>query len=117
MEENSVLIQSLLDQINSLKQQIAALQSNTPMCAGLDINLYIGMVNNTRVRCLQQFLITQGAGIYPEALVTGNFGALTHSAVARFQNKYKYEILTPLGLLQGTGFVGALTRQKINQLL
>jgi peptidoglycan hydrolase-like protein with peptidoglycan-binding domain len=59
----------------------------------------------------------QGSDIYPEGLLTGNFGNLTKSAVARFQEKYKNEVLLPLGLSEGTGFAGVLTRQKINQLL
>jgi len=69
------------------------------------------------VRCLQEFLKSQGAEIYPEGLVTGNFLSLTQAAVIRFQEKYKTEILTPLGLEKGTGFVGSLTCAKINELL
>jgi len=42
---------------------------------------------------------------------------LTQQAVIRFQEKYASEILTPLGLPNGTGYVGAATRSKINQLL
>jgi len=75
------------------------------------------MTNNTEVRCLQEFLKSQGQSIYPEGLITGNFFSLTKQAVIRFQEKYADEILAPLGLRQGTGFVGPSTRQKINQLL
>lgn len=65
-------------------------------------------MTGSEVSCLQQFLKNQGAAIYPEGLVTGNFGNLTKQAVIRFQGKY--------GILQ-TGFVGPLTRAKINQML
>ncbi len=110
--EDQVLIQKLLAQIESLKKQIAALQSGIPLpsqnCAALNNNLYFGMANNEEVKCLQSFLKAQGADMYPEGLVTGNFGALTKFAAIRFQKKY--------GILQ-TGFVGPLTRAKINQLL
>jgi len=50
-------------------------------------------------------------------LVTGNFLNLTQSAVIRLQEKYASEILNPLGLEKGTGYVGTLTRAQINQLL
>ena len=117
-EDDPVLIQKLLEQIDSLKKQIAALQAGAPQaaCAPLTTNLYAGASGND-VRCLQQFLKMQGIDIYPEGLVTGVFGALTKVAVARFQEKYRNEILAPIGLSRGTGFVGYLTRQKINQLL
>jgi peptidoglycan hydrolase-like protein with peptidoglycan-binding domain len=75
------------------------------------------MANNNSVKCLQEFLKNQGAGIYPEGLITGNFGSLTKQAVIRFQEKYTAEILTPVGLSSGTGYVGEKTRQKINQML
>ncbi len=118
-----VQIQKLLDQIDALKKQIAAIQSGNPVpannsaCSALNNNLYFGMSNNSQVSCLQQFLKSQGMDIYPEGLVTGNFGSLTKLAVIRFQEKYRSEILTPVNLSSGTGFVGLLTRVKINQLL
>ncbi len=38
-------------------------------------------------------------------------------AVIRFQEKYASEILAPLGLQKGTGYVGYATRTKVNQIL
>jgi len=123
-QEDQVLIQKLLDQIASLKKQIADIiaqknggNNNTGACFQLNNNLSFGMSNNSEVKCLQYFLKSQGSDIYPEGLVTGYFGSLTRSAVIRFQEKYKSEILTPLGLSAGTGFAGPATRIKINQLL
>ena len=75
------------------------------------------MTANSQVTCLQQFLKNQGADIYPEGLVTGYFGNLTRLAVKRFQEKYASEILTPLGLSSGTGYVGLRTRAKINLII
>ncbi len=47
---------------------------------------------------------------------TNFFGPLTRSAVIRFQEYYKAEILSPLGLTRGTGFFGEKSRTKINSL-
>ena len=72
------------------------------------------MKDSNEVRCLQQQL--KEAAVYPEGFITGNFGQLTLAAVIRFQEKYSAEILAPLGLTQGTGYVGPATRAKLNQL-
>jgi len=48
---------------------------------------------------------------------TNFFGPLTRSAVIRFQNFYRAEILTPAGLTSATGFVGPFTRAKLNTLI
>jgi len=44
------------------------------------------------------------------------FGYATLNAVKKFQESYRSEILLPLGLAQGTGFVGASTRAKIESI-
>ncbi|MFH1462609.1 MAG: peptidoglycan-binding protein [bacterium] len=124
------LINELLAKIEYLKAEIAKVQAKIAailgqqpangeeaVCSRLENNLYYGIANNQEVRCLQQFLKDQGADIYPQGLITGNFLSLTQQAVIRFQEKYRDEILTPLGLQQGTGFVGFSTRAKMNQLL
>jgi hypothetical protein len=67
------------------------------------------------VRLLQEILVREG--VYPEALMTGLYGSLTAKAVARFQEKYAREILTPAGLTRGTGYVGPSTRKKLNSVL
>jgi peptidoglycan hydrolase-like protein with peptidoglycan-binding domain len=67
------------------------------------------------IKVLQEFL--NKAGFYPEGFISGFFGALTKQAVIRFQEKYASEILTPVGLTKGSGFVGSGTRKKIIELL
>ena len=123
-EREAELIKKLLAQIEELKKEIARLQAQINAILSQKIgtctfssNLYYGMMNNSEVRCLQEFLKSQGPEIYPEGLVTGNFLSLTKAAVIRFQEKYASEILAPWGITKGTGFVGETTRAKINQLL
>lgn len=72
------------------------------------------------VRSLQQILNssadTQVAaiGIGSKGQETDTFGSKTHSAVLRFQAKYRTEILDPAGLSAPTGIVGPATRNKLN---
>ncbi len=82
-------------------------------------NLKLGMTN-PEIKSLQ-ILLNEN----PDTQITtfgpgspGNetlyFGLLTLNAVTKFQNKYASEILVPAGLTQGNGFVGPLTRDKLN---
>ncbi len=48
---------------------------------------------------------------------TAYFGSLTKKAVVTFQNIFKTQILTPIGLINGTGYVGPSTRKILNKLL
>jgi peptidoglycan hydrolase-like protein with peptidoglycan-binding domain len=123
-EKEAELITNLLAQIDFLKKEIARIQAEINaklgggiiVCSRLENNLYYGMVDNMGVRCLQQFLKSQGIDIYPEGTISGNFWSKTQLAVIRFQEKYASEILAPTGLEKGTGYVGLKTREKINQL-
>ncbi len=47
---------------------------------------------------------------------TSYFGSATKVAVIKFQELYRNEILVPSGLVNGTGYVGTLTRKKLNSL-
>lgn len=127
-EEEVELVKNLQAQIEELKKQIAEVQAKISAilakkelssfsCRKLENNLYYGMMENSEVRCLQEFLKIQGPEIYPEGLITGNFLSLTQVALIRFQEKYSDEILKPLNLEKGTGYVGQMTRAKINELL
>ena len=112
-------IEALQNQIVSLRSQLTCLviQKSGLTWYPLKQDLLFGLRDNDEVRSLQIFLKAQGDNIYPEGLVTGNFLSLTKQAVIRFQEKYKEDILQPLGLTQGTGFFGGRTRNKVNQLL
>jgi len=118
--DNEELINALKAQIVKIKAQIVALQSklrgsDPGNSRGFSRNLYYGL-KISDVSRLQEFLKSQGEDIYPEGLITGFFGRLTEMAVIRFQEKYASEILEPLGLTEGTGFVGSSTLTKINQI-
>ena len=123
-EKETELIKELLTQIDFLQKEIAKVQAQINailskkigMCT-FSSDLYFGMMGNPDVRCLQEFLESQGPEIYPEGLVTGNFLSLTKAAVIRFQEKYATEILVPLGLEKGTGYFGPMTRAVANQKL
>jgi len=119
-EEERLLAQIdfLQKEIARVQAEIAAIIGTRPIsCQKFENNLYFGMMENSEVSCLQEFLKAQGPEIYPEGLITGNFLNLTQSAVIRFQEKYADEILKPLNLEKGTGYVGQMTRAKINELL
>lgn len=72
---------------------------------GLNRNLQNGDYGGD-VLLLQQLLIDDEE-IYPEKEITAYFGKLTKKAVVKFQKKYN---------LPQTGYVGKLTREKINEL-
>jgi len=117
-------ISQLLAQINQLKSQLQTVQpgQNTSIntannannnieegwCYSFTKNLKYGDSGND-VKSLQTVL--QKEGVY-SGKIGGNFGALTQNAVTKFQNKY----LVSSGLVRGTGFVGAQTLNKINEL-
>lgn len=82
-------------------------------CYILTSNLSKGTVSQD-VSYLQKALIKEN--LLSLSAPTTYFGNLTFAAVVAFQEKYAFDILTPLGLTQGTGYVGASTRAKLNAL-
>lgn len=63
-------------------------------------------VKNDDVKVLQEILFEEG--VYPENIISGYFGPLTKKSVINFQKKY--------GISPAFGFVGSLTRAKLNEL-
>ncbi len=71
------------------------------------------------VRALQKYLNTNGFVLTPSGLgspgyETSFFGLLTKAALIKFQEVHKAEILLPIGLYQGTGIFGPMTKAYIN---
>ncbi len=130
-------LSAILQQIQKLQQQLAQLQAigsatttppiiittptipttppTTGWCHTFNTNLGYGIGSlYAEVQALQTALEKEGFTISTIEKTGGDFGDSTASAVVGFQNKYKAEILTPLGLTNGTGYVGIATRTKLN---
>ncbi len=133
-EELAAQIAALQSQLASLQGQLGTTSTTTTTtttgttsvaaCAGVTFtrNLTLGSTG-TDVKCLQALLNKDAAtavattGTGSAGFETEYFGGLTKTAVIKFQNKYAAEVLTPVGLTAGTGFVGAQTRAKLNAML
>ncbi|HDZ54324.1 hypothetical protein LCGC14_0509930 [marine sediment metagenome] len=122
-QEILVKISEIEELLNQLKAQLTRIEegegteSVSVSCQRFEENLFYGLRNDNRVKCLQEFLKDQGTEIYPEGLISGNFLSLTKASVIRFQEKYAQDILAPWELTEGTGYVGETTRAKINEIL
>jgi hypothetical protein len=73
-----------------------------------------GASSTTDILWVQSALVKEGFPVRQEQL--GTFGVDTFLAVIGFQEKYEADILIPAGLAKGNGFVGPLTRNKLNSL-
>jgi hypothetical protein len=127
VEELQAQIESLLATIAALQAQLTALQTGSSVSSSgvcpytWTRNLTVGSTG-TDVMKLQQFLNSDSATLLASsgAGSPGNeteyFGPITKSAVIKFQEKYAADVLTPVGLSAGTGYVGPSTRAKLNSL-
>ncbi len=116
-------IQAIMAQIQALQQQLVQLQAQdggtTAWCHTFNTNLKIGdtgdevdalasaLIKERLYRPLESGIAVPGPTLFYERIA---------SAVTGFQEKYRDEILTPIGLKYGTGYVGKSTRAKLNQL-
>lgn len=124
-EELTVQINSLLRMVDDLRLQLAKLQSATTtvavpqFCYTFNTDLRIGSTGPD-VTALHTALSINLKGMINAtelARLSGNvFTSYTAAAVKFFQEKYRSEILNPAELTAGSGFVGAMTRAKLNGL-
>jgi len=84
-------------------------------CHDFEQNLKFGD-QGEEVMWLQNALQEEGFTIFTNEKQNAQFGYSTASAVVGFQEKYASEILLPLELEHGTGYVGPKTRAKLNAL-
>ncbi len=120
--EINAKIAEILAQIASLKGQLTTVTGISCAITSFSRNLKQGMSGDD-VKCLQVILNSNSetqiasTGSGSPGSETNYFGSLTKAAVIKFQEKYASEILTPLGLNKGTGYVASATRAQLNKLL
>ncbi len=128
-------IQALMNQVNALKGQTTTgsasgggIGSNSSACPLVGRSLKKGISGDDVAR-LQQFL-ARDRTVYPEATVSGYYGALTEAAVQRWQVKYNivssgtpattgYGVVGPrtasaIALLCTTGSYGGVSAQNVD---
>lgn len=101
-----------LKNIGEIRVVVAAIPTNPNFTYAFKSDMKKGM-QGPDVVALQHVLKIEG--FFPEAQAfTGYYGDVTFNAVLQLQNKYKAEILTPIGLTYGTGNVGDATLKWLN---
>lgn len=115
-QDTQTIIKHLQEQIKVLETQIVQLKTQLELTnqqvTAIQIELKINRslqrgITGDDVKGLQIFL-SQFPSIYPEGLVTGYFGALTESAVKKWQAQQGIESI---------GIVGPKTTARINEII
>ena len=110
-EDLVALIQQLLGQQSSSSVGSCDYTFTVPMGMGS---------TGADVKNLQQFLNmdaetrVSASGVGSAGQESMYYGALTAAAVSKFQTKYRSEVLTPLGLVNATGYFGNSSITKAN---
>src|SRR3989338_9323959 len=107
-------IATLLATIKQLQAQLTTLKGEAPTLCGYSFaaNLTVGSRGDD-VKNLQMVLNSDSStkvadsGAGSPGNETTYFGPATKAAVVKFQDKYAEDILAPLGLSAGSGYVGA----------
>lgn len=117
----------LQTKINELLATIQGMQAKLGTTASVSLNyawsrpLTIGSTGED-VRMLQKFLNSDPdtrvaiSGVGSLGNETTYFGPATKAAVAKFQTKYRADILVPAGLVNATGYFGPSSISKANAL-
>ncbi len=124
-EELQAQIASLLATITSLQAQLSTMQGGTTgttvggVAYTFAKNLKMGdtgtdVMNLQKVLNMNVATQVSATGAGSPGMESTYFGAKTKAAVIKFQELHMAEILTPVGLTKGTGFVGASSRALLN---
>lgn len=120
--ERQALITQIQTQIAQLTQQLNQMLAEqqqgtgtTAWCHTFNTNMSKGDTG-IEVVALQVALQKEGFDISASEIQNSQYGDYVTQAVKSFQEKYAADILSPLGLTQGTGKVATATRNKLNQL-
>jgi hypothetical protein len=101
-------------------QVVQLAPNNESDCYNFVENLRFGMggdkdpIRSAEILKMQSVLAKEGFQIRQAQV--GTFGVDTFLAVIGFQDKYKKDILIPAKLSKGNGYIGPLTRKKLNSL-
>jgi peptidoglycan hydrolase-like protein with peptidoglycan-binding domain len=119
--------EDLQQMINDLLAQVAQLQGTVTTgasmtCPSFLMDLAQGTSNGS-VMELQEYLnmdpdtrVAAAGSVGSAGMETEFYGPATAAAVSKFQVKYRADILSPLGLVNPTGYWGAGSRAKANAL-
>ena len=100
-------IETLMKQIQAL-QALRAGQTVSTAVSGTAFTQDMGLgASGSQVVSLQQFLVSKGFLVMPAGVAYGYYGNLTALSVKKFQATYA---------ISSTGFVGPMTRTKLNSL-
>lgn len=105
-------IKALYAQISVLQAKLQSAEQTTGYCFTVTKDLKVGDQGDA-VKNLQQALNKLG---YFNGAIDGIYGELTASALTGFQEGYRSEILTPIGMSHGSGYLGNRTRQVLARL-
>ncbi|MCH7604411.1 peptidoglycan-binding protein [Patescibacteria group bacterium] len=128
IEDLQAQISALLAQITALQVQLSGLggdpvgPSGIPAGFTFDTNLSQGSSSQDVMYLQMAFNANSdtqlaASGVGSAGNETQFFGPLTRAAAVKYQEKFTSQILTPVGLSSGTGFVGPSTRAQLNSWL
>ncbi|MCI0479265.1 peptidoglycan-binding protein, partial [Candidatus Uhrbacteria bacterium] len=126
--DNGVVSERVSDDITYAPAPKGEVLAAEDVADGSDTGLKLRFTRDLRtgdtgedVRQLQRFLNSNGFTVAKDGPgspgnETAMFGALTRAAVRSFQDAFRADILTPIGLSRGTGTFGPATRAFVNGL-
>lgn len=126
-DELQATIDSLMAQIAALNSQVGVVDGNLSSAAAICPYTWTRSLNmgatGADVMKLQQYLnatadtqVAAAGSAGSPGMETSYYGPATGAAVAKFQTKYRTDILSPLGLVNPTTYFGPSTMTHINKL-